>query len=499
MTQSKAPLHVRCTAPFVIIAVTLFAGLTLRVWLALGFPTIYHPDEVFQMLEPAHRLATGWGIVTWEWRAGARSWLLPGIFAGLMTLVGAPDAEPQSYLVLITIVLSLASLSIVAIAGLAGRRLAGIEGLAIAGAFSAGWYDLVYFGSKPLTEPIAADVLVVAVYLATVISIDGTSKRRWLLILLGCLLGLTFWIRFHLAPALPIVAGWACQGRVRERWLPLLAGAAMPLTAFALTDWLTWGAPFQSVLSNFWINLIENRSVVYGTAPFYWYFSTSIRLWKWALLPIFTAASAGARSLPLFAIVSTVIVFSMSVVPHKELRFIFPAIVLIIVLAGAGTALIVKQASLLLSPASPTWLSSSLAIVFWLFVSATVATSRLHSLSSNIIQAETYLHDHRDMCGLGVLGIAWQDTSGYTRLNLSVPITQLTRVDFVAHASSVNWLLASRDLISTATMKALLDRDDVPKFKTLRCWGDACVMRREGTCTPMLGWDLNTQLIDRNE
>jgi hypothetical protein len=373
--------------------------------------------------------------------------------------------------------------------------------LAIASAFSAGWYDLVYFGSKPLTEPIAADVLVVAVYLATIISIDGmsVSKRRRLLILLGCLLGLAFGIRFHLAPALPFIAAWACHGMVRERWLPLLAGGALPLTAFGITDWLTWGAPFQSMLNNIWINLVENRSTVYGAAPFYWYFSTSIRLWKWALLPIFTAASAGVRSLPLFAIVSTVIVLSMSVVPHKEMRFIFPAIALIIVLAGAGTALIVKQLRQLL-PASLTWFSSSLAIVFWLFVSASVATSGLHRLSSNnIIQAETYLHGRRDMCGLGLLGIAWQDTSGYTRLNLSVPITQMTLIDFVAHAHSVNWLLASRYLISTATMKALLNRNDVPNFSILRCWGDACVMHREGSCTPMHGWDLNTQLIDRNE
>src|SRR5512143_2896486 len=80
-----------------ILAGTLVGGLALRVYLAIAFPNIYHPDEVFQTLEPAHRLATGWGIVTWEWRVGIRSWLLPSILAGLMNFAGGRDADPQGY------------------------------------------------------------------------------------------------------------------------------------------------------------------------------------------------------------------------------------------------------------------------------------------------------------------------------------------------------------------------------------------------------------------
>src|SRR5262245_51711513 len=108
-----------------ILAGIFIAGLALRVCLAIVFPDIYNPDEVFQTLEPAHRLATGWGIVTWEWRDGIRSWLVPSILAGLMSLAGGRDADPQSYLILITIVFSLASLNIVAVAAAAGRRVAG--------------------------------------------------------------------------------------------------------------------------------------------------------------------------------------------------------------------------------------------------------------------------------------------------------------------------------------------------------------------------------------
>src|SRR5262249_11948003 len=123
----------------------------------------------------------------------------------------------------------------------------------------------------------------------------------------------------------------------------------------------------------------------------------------------------------------------------------------------------------------------------------------LYALPPYIIQAETYLHERSDMCGLGLLGIAWQDTSGYTRLHLRVPITQLEPIDFLAHASSVNWLIASAHLIPVTKTKTLLDRSDVPQFATQQCWHDVCVMHREGSCTPMRGWDVNTQLADRNE
>jgi hypothetical protein len=473
--------------------------------LAITFPDIYHPDEVFQTLEPAHRLATGWGIVTWEWRDGIRSWLVPSILAGLMSLAGGRDADPQSYLILITIVFSLASLSIVGVAAALGRRIAGVAGLAIAGAASAGWYELVYFGPKTLHEAVAAITLVVAVYVSTIVAADEMSvtRQRWLVTLLGFLLGLTFWLRFHLAPTLPFIAGWACRGKVRERWLPLIAGVVIPLTAFGISDWLMWGTPFQSVWKNIWINIVEKRSATYGTEPFYWYLAELAGLWRWAFIPILVAACAGGWRLPLFALVSAIIIGSMSLIPHKEIRFIFPATAVIIVLAAVGTALIVERLRLLLWPAGPIWLPPSLAILAWLLTSAIIAIRGswpgLHGFSSYVIQAEIYLHERRDMCGLGLLGIGWSATSGYTRLHRPVPITNFfTTLDFLEHASSVNWLLVSADVISTPEMKALLDSDHTPKFTTLRCWRKVCVMHREGACTPMHGWDINKQLSDRN-
>ena len=55
---------------------------------------MHHPDEVLQYLEPAYRLLTGDGIVTWEYRYGMRSWLLPWLLAGGMALGNAFSTDP---------------------------------------------------------------------------------------------------------------------------------------------------------------------------------------------------------------------------------------------------------------------------------------------------------------------------------------------------------------------------------------------------------------------
>jgi phosphatidylinositol glycan class B len=39
---------------------------------ALCVVTFFNPDEYWQSLEPAHRMAFGYGHLTWEWAVGLR-------------------------------------------------------------------------------------------------------------------------------------------------------------------------------------------------------------------------------------------------------------------------------------------------------------------------------------------------------------------------------------------------------------------------------------------
>ena len=69
-------LAVRRRRPILLVLATL-----PRLWLAWFEHGSNHPDEIFQVLEPAHRFVYGYGIQAWEFRDGARSWFLPGIVA----------------------------------------------------------------------------------------------------------------------------------------------------------------------------------------------------------------------------------------------------------------------------------------------------------------------------------------------------------------------------------------------------------------------------------
>lgn len=67
----------RAAAWWLLLALTLSAGLGMRLWFAFNDDGIYWPDEIYQSLEPAHRV--GFGTLPWEFVEGARNWTLPGL------------------------------------------------------------------------------------------------------------------------------------------------------------------------------------------------------------------------------------------------------------------------------------------------------------------------------------------------------------------------------------------------------------------------------------
>jgi GPI mannosyltransferase 3 len=77
-------------------------AIALRLIPIAFVPSVNWPDEIFQVLEPAHRLAYGYGLVAWEFQLGVRSWLMPGLVAGIMELSRILGAGPDYYLPAVT-------------------------------------------------------------------------------------------------------------------------------------------------------------------------------------------------------------------------------------------------------------------------------------------------------------------------------------------------------------------------------------------------------------
>src|SRR5207302_4018681 len=101
-----------------------------------------------------------------------------------------------------------------------------------------------------------------------------------------------------------------------------------------MLDWLTLGYPFASLWRNILFNVIDGVSGEFGTEPWHYYLSGELGLWGGAGLFVLIAAALGARRLPVLLAAAVTIVVVHSGFAHKEYRFIYPAIVLLMVLAG---------------------------------------------------------------------------------------------------------------------------------------------------------------------
>src|SRR5579863_2695849 len=155
MSDAEMPQSPIRTRPADAVDAALIAGVTiyliafaLRLLPFFAFPGINFPDEIFQTIEPAHRLVYGTGLVPWEFLYGTRSWALPGVIAGVMRAAQFFGDGPAVYMPAIGTVFAALGAGSALCAFLWGRRLYGLWGGIIAGALTACWVDAVYFGPR---------------------------------------------------------------------------------------------------------------------------------------------------------------------------------------------------------------------------------------------------------------------------------------------------------------------------------------------------------------
>ncbi len=427
------------------LVILLGVAFALRLGVYFLLPNIHYADEIFQVLEPAHRLVFGTGILSWEWVVGIRSWLVPGLLAGLMEMGRLFGDRPVAINLPVALFMIAASLAPVACAYLWGRRWHGNWGGIVAGGVATIWVDLVYMADHTLTEVLAADCLPVALYL----SLSGAtqiSRRR--LFAAGVLLGLTFALRFHLAPALVVAAFGMCGVRRGfAPWRTLIAGASLPLLLSGLLDWATLGAPFQSVWLNIWLNLGAGVSAEAGTKPFATLLLLPAAVWGLGGFAVMIGTVAvGARRLPWLLWVALAIFLTHSLIAHKEYRFIFPAIPLLVILAGLGTAELIELARRALPRPVPAAWFVALGLLLWTALSAQIGNSAVFSVPWTRQRAQlaafAVIAHQPKICGVGLDNVYWTMTPGQSWLPPNVPLYQIEADRLRSQAPAFNAILA---------------------------------------------------------
>ncbi|MBI3183444.1 MAG: hypothetical protein HYZ28_15005 [Myxococcales bacterium] len=411
-----------------VLALSIAAGLIVRLGFALSDDGIYWPDEVHQTLEPAHRLVFGYGLVAWEFSEGARSWALPGMVAGLFRLCALFGLDsPRAYLSLTRLAFCLASgSSAVACVALARRHGARWLSAAVAGALLALMGFSIYLAPRAMGETAAAAPLVLGYAIA--LRNDAGRRQVWLG---AALVGLSVLFRIQCGVfAVGLIGILLCRRRFRAALWALGVLAAFALL-YGLLDRLTWGTWFHSAAVYLRFNWLEGKASTFGTAPHSYYTGRLLA----SLGPLWVAMAvlglAGILRAPGLGVV-TLAFFGLHVLtPHKELRFIYPALPLCCVLSGLGVELLLRprlvwvgRVAAALAAATAVYSAATFPRLSFGDLGVYEAPPAHSALDAGGPENRLLLAagERSDLCGLKVLTRDLGYTGGYSYLHRNVPM-----------------------------------------------------------------------------
>lgn len=448
----------------------LAVALCLRLWVFRAFPSIYWADEIFQTQEPAHRLAFGAGVITWEYRLGMRSWVLPGILAGVMKATSWLAPGSSGYIFGTAFFFSFFSLSAVWFAFFWCRRYFGDDYALLAGFTNAIWFELANFGPRALSEVLAGNLLLPAIYFGSVkAGHSGQDRRR--LFFVGLLLGLAACLRIQLVPAVLLVTLWVVWFDWRTRLLPIGLGILSIATIFGAVDALTWSFPFYSYIAYFRENILHHRAVNFGSLPWYYYLGSLFVHTG----PLVLFALIGVRRSPILGWIILAVVLPHSAIDHKEFRYIYAALPLLLTLSSIGLLDSIRflAGKTKLAFGAKTKLLIPAGIVLICSLALAAAFPRWKKASGGL-RTFSRLSRDREACGLALVQINWWDTGGYTYLHRPIPMFVFPDPRAAGSESPV----FNRVVAPESTPLSFSG------YSVAACQNGVCLYRRLGTCQP---------------
>lgn len=314
----------------------LAASLGVRLALAARFFGFLTGDDV-EILETGLRWVLHLPYVPWEIRNTLLPALLVAPMGGLGKGVGLDSPLLLAWLSTVPFAL-LSTLNIY----LVFRVVLRLGGDRLAAALSSvllciHWVAIGYGSTVYPRTPATTCILIAALWAAS------ASSRASSRLGAGAMVALAFAFRYSevifLVP-LVLLASWEGNRRQRlRRALEVGVGFAVgTLFLVGLADLLEWGAPFASLKAFFEYTLVEHRASAYVVSqPFYWY------LWR-AHRWIPPAAVAGVwflrrvRVAPPFAAFVVIPLVALSLVHHKELRYLQGILPFACAIGGLGLA-----------------------------------------------------------------------------------------------------------------------------------------------------------------
>ncbi|MFT8736871.1 MAG: mannosyltransferase [Zymomonas mobilis] len=469
------------------LAFTLIALLALALRIIAVLPIgYYHPDEIFQYLEQAHRLAFGYSVIPWEYRYGMRGGLVPVLLAMAMKAGDIINNQSYLYWVFPHAITAILSMGVVWSAYRLGRPYS-LFVACLAMFVAATWYEIVLFAAHPLSESLSFSAFMPAAFY-----LCSTKKSVNTLIAAGFLMGLSALLRFQYIPSIIFISLFTLKFNFKH-WVYFIFGGLFAILISSLSDIFIGEYPLLWLLKNIQQNLLYHRANDYGIAPLYGYFLDIGTNWKWlALLLPFPICVAAYRYPALFGAALTNLAFHM-LISHKEYRFIFLSSGIFIILGAIGSGLLVEKWTGRLS--NPLKYLSRTA-VFAIWAAASLFCSNGNSghwyQYRGVLQAEMKARSFSELCGLVLYQIDYWQSGGYSLLHRRIPIySVLPTNSYGTRYPDTATLSSSLFLASNAVITAYSSGKNLPKeYRPMGCYQqkngekteDICLFLRAGSC-----------------
>jgi GPI mannosyltransferase 3 len=470
----------RVFSPRVVLWLTLGLGFAARAVGAFD-DGIFWPDEVYQSFEPAHAFVFGHGLIPWEFVEGARTWALPGFVAALLKTCAVLGLDsPTVYVRVVKLAFALLSvLTALGVHRLARAFGAPEEGAVAAAALWALAAPVIYFASRATSENACCVPLVWG--LALLFEAKSPSARR--VLLASSLLGLAVLLRLQCAV---LALGTVGVLAARKDWRTLglaLAGLGAWAVVYGALDAATWhdapgarwGGWFHSAIVYVRFNVLENRGTQWGTSP-WWFYARYVGSSMPTVALTMALGIAIALHRRMWALPVLVGLFALVhvVSPHKELRFILPALPLAAACVGVALASASKFRARLAQLAVLFGLASLVQAPFLTmgqmgaYLDRPKSRAWGNSAPANRLLLAASARD--DVCGVRVdlVDLAW--VGGSTYLHRPAPLYRPSEPGDRGH---FNYLLA---------------RDGLPQLEKVAADSGLALYRGSRTCVPDPGF-----------
>jgi len=376
----------------------------------------HHQDETIQYLEQAHRIVFGYGFVRWEYRYFIRSWLIPLLLVPPMQLGEWLNPGGTLYLILPRALVAAVNLAPVAAAWFIGKRISQLHAI-VGMAVMALWVQSVLFSVQTLSESLSVSCFMAAAALL------HRNARFGAIVGAGALMALAGLFRFQFGPAIAVYAVLVA-GKDWRMWKGLMLGGLPVVAAGGLLDLAMGVQPYEWILNNYQANIAQGRMKEIGGVDHFYYLQAIPFYWKWAIVPILGFAAYGWRRNPALLTAALVNIAVHQLVGHKEYRYLWLSVDIILLLAAFGSVDFAERRKLVARNPAVTIVAG------WALLSLSLAilpTYRLHWREDGAPSrlAARVLHDP-GVCGLAV-PMGPYARFGYSLLHQHKPIFLLGR------------------------------------------------------------------------